>query len=170
MRLGNNNMNDEPSFNQQQGAEDAAIKDIAPSLYQCAKCPKSFQTKSGLRMHVGRVHTKTITNRIHRTSAARYERKKLYQAELRARYRAQGLNAKGEPLKNPNHYMRQSPHPWSAARHKKFQATAKRKKLMYVYPVPKDQPISLDKPVEATTNKICFCPYCGNNIEAVINL
>ena len=110
---GKNKMNDEPSFNQQQGAEDpVTTKGIAPSLYQCAKCPKSFQTKSGLRMHTGRAHTKTITNRIHRTPAARHERKKLYQTELRARYRAQGLNSRGEPLKDPNHYMRQSPHPW----------------------------------------------------------
>ena len=174
MRLGNNNMNDEPSFNQQQGAEDAAVttKGIAPSLYfhQCPSCPKSYPTKQALRMHVGRAHTKTIVNTVPSTREEKRRRKKLKAAQLRARYREQGLSSRGTSLKDPDHYTRRYAHPWSAAQHKKFKRTLKRKKLMYVYPVPKDQPISLDKPVEATTNKVCFCPYCGNNIEAVINL
>jgi predicted RNA-binding Zn-ribbon protein involved in translation (DUF1610 family) len=121
----------------------AAAQEAMP--HKCPKCTKRFTSKAGLAMHNMRVHTGQLkapgqkgfkpnpNKRKHSfpSDSAAVKRKKYQQ--MRDRFHAMGLDAKGRPFKSE--YGRRTslamrgkgPQAWTPERRAKFKATWRRK-------------------------------------------
>jgi hypothetical protein len=176
--------------------------------WKCPKCPKRFTTKAGVVMHDRRVHTKTLKSwgqkgfkpnpdnkprKIYPSDRSVVKRRKY--REMRDRYHAMGLDAKGRPFKSEtgkkvstSMMRRKGPVKWTPERKAKFRATMRKKaqarrwivppptppilstkkRLQFVYPISNKIPAEQDKPEqEKPTNirKVRFCPFCGEHLE-----
>lgn len=167
-------MNTENTDEQRTTSENIAVADKLP-FFQCPKCPKSFTTPQGLSMHDLRVHSKKLgtgykwkQRQSHNWDTSvlekeRLARRRAYQRKLRARYKLQGRDSRGYPVKTVD------PRKWTTERLSKFQSTMRRKalekknpqkRLQFVYPITEAVPTE-----QQPKSVIRFCPHCGTNIE-----
>ena len=172
--------------NQIQHAEGVVISPegtIEQSGVQCPKCQKRFNNAIGLRMHTLRIHSgrgwNTSANFKSKKSREKIlAEKREYNRKLRARYKREGRNSRGELM--PPNWTPRSSVGWSPERRAKFNSTwrsknkAKTKAILKKHPIqivydPKtsiDQAIKNTWPEQMDTPDLKFCPHCGENIKA----
>jgi hypothetical protein len=151
--------------------------------HQCPDCPKQFASRMGLSTHIARMHkdhnwsthplgggTRTWKKR---TEEER-ETRRLAQKRIREKRRAMGLNSKGLPLKQPNHYMRKGKvggQLWTAERTRRFRrsvkATWRRKRMMEAAVA--DKAVARFNHVSEQQQTNAVIPGYGDAAEAIIN-
>jgi hypothetical protein len=148
------------------GLSNQIVKEVLP--FECARCNKPFSSLNALRMHRMRVHTRAgqlgarWKQGKKQSQEERKAKKRDYQRQLRARYKAEGRDARGKPREKSG----QSPHRWSAKQRANFIATIRRKRNAQTKMLP--SPVfDADKKMAFQT-QVQFCPRCGCNIKAVM--
>lgn len=129
----------------------------------CAKCGKGFFTKPALAMHVMRVHTRAGQKgakwKQHQSEEDRLRRKREYNAKMRKRFYAQGLDSRGrvpKPGYKPRHRETKT---WSPERRAKYEKTIRkqRKKLR----------LEIRNNFTRVRGHVDYCPYCGGHIAPI---
>lgn len=124
----------------------------------CSK-PGPYKNQKALNMHNARVHTKKIKAPFQGLSKEerRLAKRRAYQKKLRKRYKAEGKDSRGYPLKGGRHKKKFGA-PWTVERRKKFDATWAAKKNGKLPP-----PLKLEEQ-EDPRQFIRHCPNCGANL------
>lgn len=140
----------------------------------CPKCDKTFKSIPAVRMHTIRAHGEgwdTSGNfgrgsKKRRTESDRLAYKREYQKKLRERYKLEGKNSRGYPLRKYRWTPEQTAKFRRTMRKKAIQKAAKPQRFQIVYPDPRDKDIDLQKVAQQVTKAVMrFCPYCGESIE-----
>jgi predicted RNA-binding Zn-ribbon protein involved in translation (DUF1610 family) len=172
---------------------------IPSTDFGCPKCGRTFASAPALRMHTVRAHGKGWDTSPNfgkggkkRTKAEELAKRRIYQAQLRERYYAQGRDSKG----------RQRPPGWKPNPHRRAAALKRRKSPSYSATLTgakreaylakqreyhrnhyakqkaqreakwaKAEAVYKDAPQKAApkpnTQLVAFCPKCGTNIRVV---
>jgi hypothetical protein len=164
------------------------VPNAEPAQLECPKCYRLFKNTSALRMHDARVHTKTIKTPgqlgqlpTKRSRAEELARKKEYQRKLRLRYKREGRDSRGYPLKDWREQRlarlntqaglgsateKKVGFQWSPEQRAKFEATMKRKtkkRIQIVYPDPRDTTTAVTGVIASSGMR--YCPTCGEHLE-----
>lgn len=155
----------------------------------CPKCEKRFKNEIALRMHTLRIHSGRGWNTSANFKSKNKSRERIlaekreYNRRLRARYKKEGRNSRGE-LMPPGWKPRGSGNlKWSPERRAKFNSTwrsknkAKTKSILkkhpiqIVYPDPRQKALEAEAikntwPEQADVPELKYCPHCGENIKA----
>ena len=153
----------------------------------CPKCNKRFRNEIGLRMHTLRIHsgrgwnTSANFKSKSKTRESLLAQKREYNRKLRARYKKEGRNSRGELM--PPGWKPRGSVGWSPERRAKFNSTwlSKNKKktksilkknpIQIVYPDPRQKALEAEA-IEntwpegsGTLAKLKYTPNCGEHIE-----
>ena len=151
------------------------LRDEITTIHRCPKkqCKgKAFDSLNALRMHNMRVHTRAgqrgfkIGAKIGAMSRSKaLARRRERQAEARAAFIAAGLTSQGKPRK------RQSLSNAELTRIEHRRAYKRQWDLKHrsrkIKPIVFRAEDAVNEPSKEPV-RVCFCPYCGNNIEKLI--
>lgn len=164
---------------------------IEQSGVQCPKCQKRFNNAIGLRMHTLRIHSgrgwNTSANFKSKKSREKIlAEKREYNRKLRARYKKEGRNSRGELM--PPGWVPRTSNKWTPERRAKFNSTWRSKNKAKTKAILKKHPIQIVYPDPRETvnegtwpenmgevrkldnvRKLNHCPYCGEFLVRHLN-
>lgn len=129
---------------------------VKGGAFPCARCTKAFDSINAVRMHVARVHTKTlrVPGQKHKmTREEKLAKKRAYNRKWRLR---KGMKVRPNALKDS---PKVSGAPWTPERRAKFNKTWAEKKSSNHQDA---APMTLEDP----RDYINHCPKCGEELAA----
>lgn len=143
--------------------------EITQAEFVCPDCPERgpFKNKLALAMHINRVHTKKIKvpmQGIDPKEKKRLLKRRNYQKVLRERYKKEGKDSRGYPLKGKKKPAFGAP--WTPERRAKFERTWRSKNRSKIKEIKQDMNSHDPPPLEDPRGFFNNCPHCGGELGA----